>query len=909
MIQIKRWHLVAATAAPLAVVLIAAALVISRGGSRAPVIPVVEQATESEGPSKLREKSRALKPAAPVETKLLAVSADGFDRINTSLDELGVGYRYEIIDDDVLLDLAKLKRFEAVFLACADVGEPQENLPKVLRDYVTGGGTLYASDLRYDVMALAFPEFKDDASVAQGVPQEVRGEVTSPELRDLLGPEIALKFKSERWRTAAFRGDDVSVLLKGQLKTTAGVPIEAPVAVRFAVGKGAVIFNSFHSEGRVSDVESKLMKFLAVKTVTSPAEVRVTESVADGGFTTRAVAAVAADTKALRPTHAFQLEKPGPLKIQLEPARPGALFRLEIIGPDGKTTTKRGDSTLAIDLADAKAGRWQYRATVEKAPYSSFPAVVLAATSGSAPDSSSEKMNPALVVTGGNVRFEEIALGDKNVVKEPRPLRIAVTKPQFDDMGRLLNQLGEGYRYSELSLDDLLRPATLDSFDVLFLTCGAWQQEWVLIDGLDVGREAIRRGVPKPVIRQRLQTTLDRFVRRGGTLYVSDFRIRFIHWAFPDRLPPVEVSAELVKKADSAEQQWLDIIGPFAEVKTVTGTLNDLNLGEEIMRHAELLAAAFHTSFLARMPVEPRTYDDAAIARGIIARLGLPATPQECAVIGRTFSRRRQMIATAIAKRSSLRTIRVASRKSAGRLDELRNELWKQLEATLSNEGRPQAVDAEVVDAALQEFVGNRISLRFPDNAWSPGLFVGNDVQVLMKGTYRTIKNDQREAPLLVKFKEGKGTIIFTSFHNEAQNSEQELRLLRYLVFSAVTAQEEALTLETMLAGGFSPIRKGQVNHSSGTDSITKKYLSETGDPLRFALTLAGNGAVFRLTLVAPGGKPYEIKVDRSVVIEATGAPAGEWLYSVTAVKVPYANFAYSVSIGKGAAAPAKPSR
>ena len=42
--------------------------------------------------------------------------------------------------------------------------------------------------------------------------------------------------------------------------------------------------------------------------------------------------------------------------------------------------------------------------------------------------------------------------------------------------------------------------------------------------------------------------------------------------------------------------------------------------------------------------------------------------------------------------------------------------------------------------------------------------------------------------------------------------------------------------------------------------------------------------------------------------MEATGAPAGEWLYTVTAVKVPYANFAYSVSIGKGAFT-AKPSR
>ena len=176
---------------------------------------------------------------------------------------MGAGYHYEILTDEALLDVTTLTRFETVFLTCAgaDSGEPPEGLPKVLHDYVGGGGTLYASDLRFDTLASAFPELVDPASVALGVPQDLRGEVTSPELRDLLGPDIVLHFKSERWRPAAFRGDDVSVLLKGQLKTTAGVSIEAPLAVRFPLGKGTVIFTSFHSEGHVSDVEAKLLKF------------------------------------------------------------------------------------------------------------------------------------------------------------------------------------------------------------------------------------------------------------------------------------------------------------------------------------------------------------------------------------------------------------------------------------------------------------------------------------------------------------------------------------------------------------------------------------------------------------------------------------------------------------------------
>ena len=44
-------------------------------------------------------------------------------------------------------------------------------------------------------------------------------------------------------------------------------------------------------------------------------------------------------------------------------------------------------------------------------------------------------------------------------------------------------------------------------------------------------------------------------------------------------------------------------------------------------------------------------------------------------------------------------------------------------------------------------------------------------------------------------------------------------------------------------------------------------------------------------------------------MVEATGAPAGEWLYTVTAIHVPYENFAYSVSIGKAAPEAAGPAR
>jgi hypothetical protein len=899
MINIKRSHLIAATAAPLVVVLIATVLVVTRDRSPAPAQPVPEPEAAPEKKAKGRTKIAAPKRSASEGTKTLAVSADGFDPINTSLDELGAGYGYAIIDDEALLDPAALGRFQVLFLTCAgtDAGEPPASLPKVLHDYVSGGGTLYASDLRYDTLTLAFPEVVDPASVAQGVPQDVRGEVTSPELRDVLGPEIALHFKSERWRPAAFRGDEVSIFLKGELKTTAGVSIDAPLAVRFPVGKGTVIFTSFHSEGRVSDDEAKLLRFLALKAVTSGPEVRLTDSLADAGFSTRAVAAAAADAGEHPEYHVYEHEKPGPLRFRLEPARPGAVLSLEVVDPAGKTTTKKGDSTVAIDLTDAAPGRWQYRARAETAPYPSFPAVMVVGTAGGGTDSTTTKMNPALVERGGNVRFEEINLGNKNVVKEARPLRIAVTEPMFDNMGKLLDALGDGYRYTQLEDAQLITPNAFDRFDVVFLTCGGWPAVWGTTTN-KAFRPGLASGTMRPDIREKLNRNLNRFVGRGGTLYASDLRYEYLAYAFPERIPGPDLDPKRLPDIDKAEHEWLKVVAPTAEVGTVSKTLDKLSLSEKLLAQRDELLAVINTSILVKIDKKIGDMDDLQAIRAELEASGLTATEDDCKTIADAFSRRRMAIANSIQSRNRSKINRMLG--EIGRADHTLNELRARLQINYSGAAK-QFVDAEIVDSGLQESIGDTIRLRFPDNSWEPGRFTGDDVQVLMRGTYVSVNNEQIEAPLLVKFRQGKGTVIFTSFHNEAQNSQQELQLLRYLVFSAVTAKEEALAQETMLAGGFSPVKQGQVNHAIGMDSITKKYQSTTADPLRFSLNFGGDGAILQLTLVAPGGQEYKKETDETILVEATGAAPGEWLYTVTAVKVPYKNYAYSVSIGRGA--------
>ena len=298
-----------------------------------------------------------------------------------------------------------------------------------------------------------------------------------------------------------------------------------------------MIFTSFHSEGRVSGDEARLMQFLVLKAVTSASEARVTESLADAGFSAGAVLAAAAEAGAPPDYHVYQHPKAGPLRFRLEPARPGATLRLEVVGPGGKTRTERGDSTLKIDLPKAAAGRWRFDAAAEEVPYPSFPAVVVVGTPGDSSDPSTARKNLALVETGGNVRFEEIGLGNKSAAKPRTPLRIAVTKPRFDDMGKLLDALGAGYHHTPIPDEDLIKPAGLDRFDVLFLTCGGWPAAWASKLGNTAIRPGLGSGEMRPDIEERIKQNLNKFVGRGGTLYASDLRCEFLYYAFPQRIP------------------------------------------------------------------------------------------------------------------------------------------------------------------------------------------------------------------------------------------------------------------------------------------------------------------------------------------------------------------------------------
>jgi hypothetical protein len=353
-------------------------------------------------------------------------------------------------------------------------------------------------------------------------------------------------------------------------------------------------------------------------------------------------------------------------------------------------------------------------------------------------------------------------------------LRLAVTPARYDDMGKLLDSLGKGYRHEQIEMEDLLDAQKLvfkadprdpgdkdgrekpQPYDVVFLTCGLVPEDWLEGKLRPGKRESAAVGFARAEIVRQINRELRRYVRQGGTLYASDWQLTLVSIAFP----------EFVDESKRAE-------------------------------------------------------------------------------------------------------------------------------------GAAQTVRAEVVDAGLRKRLGATIELRFDKDSWQPAAFKESKVNVLIRGTYKTTAGGQATAPLLVEFPLGKGHVVFTSFHNEAQNSQTELELLRSLVFATVTAQLDASVKQTMIQGGFSPVDRNLLSASGKEQAVSKTYECPGGRSLEFVLGFEDRGARLRLTVDGPDGTRLEKEGASTVVLDVPQAATGTWKYTVTPITVPYENFPFTVTVGE----------
>ena len=336
-------------------------------------VKIVRDDTRSKGTTKLK--------IAMVPTHREFVQKTGetvaWDDMGLLLREMGEGFQYtEIKVEEILNNPNVLNGYQVLFLTCAPGGE---ELSDILKQYVAQGGTLYASDWRFDAVARAFPDYVNFNAQGNGTKQKLKAKVIDPGLREVMGDSIVLNFDLPRWKTAAFGGPATNVLIQGNYRRqkhtqdTIGEPAAAPLLVKFTFEKGTVIFTSFHYEKANSEVEKKLLQYLIFRLVTAEVENAVNAAISEGGFAPAKSNLLSTPKGNPSITKTFKLERPGSLIFALGFRNEGAKLSMHIRSPLGKDYTWEGESTVVLEVPNAAVGEWTYTVTARHLPYENFP--------------------------------------------------------------------------------------------------------------------------------------------------------------------------------------------------------------------------------------------------------------------------------------------------------------------------------------------------------------------------------------------------------------------------------------------------------------------------------------------------------------------------------------------------------
>jgi hypothetical protein len=305
----------------------------------------------------------------------LAVTPLVHDDLGSVLTRMGEGYRFTNLRNQDLFSYETLKQHDVVFLTCADLYAQDFQAAAALRKFVQQGGTLYASDLRGDLLLAAFPEYAARAPILPGVPQNIEASVVDKGMRSYLERRsIPLSFEAPDWRPAAFEPSKVTVCLKGTYRNNLGQTWNVPLLVKFQFQKGTVIFTSFHHAKNDSEIVRKLLEYLVFTAVNARSEARVKELLQRSQFAPHDLrpALLTAQSK----VEGTCQHQGGRLQVAVGFDNVGAQLKVTLRSPSGQTIEYEDRGLYQLDVPKAEPGAWHYRVTPLVLPYGNFPIIV-----------------------------------------------------------------------------------------------------------------------------------------------------------------------------------------------------------------------------------------------------------------------------------------------------------------------------------------------------------------------------------------------------------------------------------------------------------------------------------------------------------------------------------------------------
>lgn len=211
--------------------------------------------------------------------------------------------------------------------------------------------------------------------------------------------------------------------------------------------------------------------------------------------------------------------------------------------------------------------------------------------------------------------------------------------------------------------------------------------------------------------------------------------------------------------------------------------------------------------------------------------------------------------------------------------------------------GNSGTVTADVVDLGFAAYLDNsEVTVEFDLPSWVVMSSVSSTTKQYLAGTVDTTAGSMN-VPITVSFSRGNGSVIYTSFHYEAQGSLAE-ELMEYLVFKAVTETVASTVQSSLTAEGYSITYdiRGGINQGE-----TKNYSITIAISTDVKIVLEWYGSSMGLSVQTPAGATLPSAGTKPKYVEITDASAGTYVVSVTGIDVSTQNEPFVLVVGTGA--------
>lgn len=301
------------------------------------------------------------------------VTEAGYDDIGAILKSLGEGYKYNILQWNKL-SLDVLSHNDILFLNChTHCKRSAGKLKNQLRDFVSKGGILYASDWAGALVAEAFGDFL--AFSDDGQAQTLSVQVVDSGLRELLGNTISLNFDlGGWWKISKVKKEAKTYLSHGK----------TPLSVSFKVGSGYVLYTSFHNKSQVSKLERVLLEYLVFRPLLSKVVDQAAEQAVSANFTVdKEIIASTKNVQDKNTVYKLTIDKPATI-LAILGWEGAAKFELTLENPQNITIKKvfSEHGPLGIDFFAKELGDWTIKVTPLSLPYPNFPFALTLAKGG-----------------------------------------------------------------------------------------------------------------------------------------------------------------------------------------------------------------------------------------------------------------------------------------------------------------------------------------------------------------------------------------------------------------------------------------------------------------------------------------------------------------------------------------------